>query len=98
MALRLTLTLLMLAVTAALAGRRIVWLIRLIRSGQPVTGRGRGPKPRAINEGGEVLAQRKLLKWAGPGLAHFFTFWGFNILGLTIIECLGALLISKDFA
>ncbi len=98
MALRLTLTLLMLTVTVAVAGRRIFWLIRLIRSGQPETGRGHGLKPRAVNEGGEVLAQRKLLTWAGPGLAHFFTFWGFNILGLTIIECLGALLISKDFA
>ena len=33
-----------------------------------------------------------------PGLAHFFTFWGFNVLGITIIECYGALVISKDFA
>jgi Fe-S oxidoreductase len=46
----------------------------------------------------EVFGQRKLLKWNGPGIAHFFTFWGFVILGLTIVEAYGALVISKDFA
>jgi hypothetical protein len=39
----------------------------------------------------EVLGQRKLLKWAVPGTAHFLTFWGFTILLLTIIESYGAL-------
>ncbi len=33
-----------------------------------------------------------------PGIAHFFTFWGFVILGLTIVEAYGALVISQDFA
>jgi len=97
-ALRLTLALLMLLVTAAVAGRRILWLARLIRSGQRDVGRTHEPRPRAINGGEEVLGQKKLLKWAGPGLAHFFTFWGFNVLGLTILEAFGALVISKDFA
>ena len=32
-----------------------------------------------------------------PGLAHFFTFWGFVILNLTILEAYGALLINRDF-
>ena len=31
-------------------------------------------------------------------MAHFVTFWGFIVLGLTIIENLGALLLNKDFA
>ena len=44
------------------------------------------------NDAGEVFGQRKLLKWSVPGLAHFFTFWGFVILGLTILEAYGALL------
>src|SRR5262249_56903560 len=44
----------------------------------------------------EVLGQRKLLRWTGPGLAHFFTFWGFLILGLTILEAYGAL-VWRDF-
>jgi Fe-S oxidoreductase len=99
-ALRLSVTLLMLVVTVAVAGRRILWLTKLIRSGQPERGRGRdpGPGPRAINEGEEVLGQKKLLDRTGPGLAHLFTFWGFNILGITIVEAFGALVISEDFA
>ena len=38
MALRLTLALLMLAVTIVVGGRRVGWLTRLIRSGQPAPG------------------------------------------------------------
>jgi Fe-S oxidoreductase len=99
-ALRLSVTLLMLVVTVAVAGRRILWLTKLIRSGQPERGRGRdpGPGPRVINEGEEVLGQKKLLDRTGPGLAPLFTFWGFNILGITIVEAFGALVISEDFA
>src|SRR5689334_12193145 len=44
----------------------------------------------------EVLGQRKLLKWSGPGLAHFAVFWGFLILGATIVEGFGALF-QRDF-
>jgi len=97
-ALRLTLALLMLVVTAAVAGRRIFWLTRLIRSGQPAPGRTDGMTERLKAQLVEVLGQRKLLKWNAPGIAHFFTFWGFIVLGLTIIEAFGALVISKDFA
>ena len=43
----------------------------------------------------EVLGQRKLLKWTVPGVAHVFAFWGFLVLGLTIIEAYGALF-SRD--
>jgi Fe-S oxidoreductase len=84
-------------VTMAVAGRRILWLVKLIRSGAAAPGRGRDKGKRAVNDAGEVLAQRKLLMWSVPGLAHFFTFWGFNVLGLTILEAYGALLISEDF-
>ncbi len=98
MTLRLTLALLMLVVTIAVAGRRIFWLFKLIRSGQADITRTREPKERAEDVGEEVLGQKRLLKWFGPGFAHFFTFWGFNILGLTIIEAYGALVFSQDFA
>jgi len=37
--LRITLALLMLVVTAAIAGRRILWLVKLIRSGKKDEGR-----------------------------------------------------------
>jgi Fe-S oxidoreductase len=97
-ALRLTITLIMLVLTAAIAGRRIVWLVRLIRSGRPTPGRLDGIGDRLRAELVEVLGQRKLLKWSVPGLAHFFTFWGFIVLGITVVESFGAAVISKDFA
>jgi Fe-S oxidoreductase len=97
-ALRLTLGLLMLVVTAAVAGRRIVWLTKLIRSGRPAPGRTDQIEERLKGQVVEVFGQKRLLKWGAPGIAHFFTFWGFVILGLTIIEAYGALVISKDFA
>ncbi|MDP9117694.1 MAG: (Fe-S)-binding protein [Actinomycetota bacterium] len=88
----------MLVVTAAVAGRRIAWLTKLIRSGQPALGRTDGIGGRLRTQVTEVFGQRRLLKWSAPGIAHFFTFWGFIILGLTIVEAYGALVISKDFA
>ncbi|MDQ1730097.1 MAG: hypothetical protein QOK10_256 [Pseudonocardiales bacterium] len=97
MALRITLTLILTLATAAIAGRRVLWLVKLIRSGKAAPGRGKDPRPRAVNDAEEVLGQKKLLKWSVPGLAHFFTFWGFLILNLTILEAYGALLISRDF-
>jgi hypothetical protein len=97
-ALRIILTLLMTAATAVIAGRRILWLVRLIRSGTAAPGRGENAGGRAVNDAEEVLGQTRLLKWSVPGLAHFLTFWGFVILNLTILEAYGALLISRDFA
>ena len=43
-----------------------------------------------------MAGQRKLLQWTVPGLAHFFTMWGFTILLLTIIEAYGDLF-DTDF-
>jgi len=97
-ALRLTITLLMLAVTALLAGRRGTWLARLIRSGRPAPGRTDDIGVRLRDQVTEVFGQRKLLKWSLPGVAHFMTFWGFIVLFITIIEAFGALTISQDFA
>jgi len=62
---------------------------------------GRPARPRARcqlwaqgrSEVTEVAGQRKLLKWTVPGLAHFFTMWGFTILLLTIIEAYGSLFV-----
>ncbi len=96
--LRIVLALAMLVVTIALAGRRILWLVKLIRSGRTDAGRTDKLRERLESQLVEVFGQRKLLKWSAPGIAHFFTFWGFLILGLTIVEAYGALVISKDFA
>ena len=38
-----------------------------------------------------MAGQKKLLQWTVPGVAHFFTMWGFTILLLTIIEAYGDL-------
>ena len=98
MALRLTLALLMLAVTIVVAGRRVGWLTRLIRSGQPAPGthrQNRRPIARPARRG---VRAATLLRWTVPGVAHFFTFWGFIVLAITIVEAYGALVISEDFA
>jgi Fe-S oxidoreductase len=95
--LRLVLGWLITVVGLGIAGRRVWWLYQLIRSGQPVSGRIQEARSRIETEIREVAGQRKLLKWAGPGLAHFFTMWGFFILTFTIIEAWGALF-DRDFA
>ena len=85
-----------------IVGRRLWFLFRLIRNGQPapdriegVTGRlGRALKTEVV----EVLGQRRLLKWTVPGTAHFFTFWAFVILGTVYIEAYGVMLGPDDFA
>jgi Fe-S oxidoreductase len=93
---RLVIGLLLTVGALAIVGRRASWLYRLIRSGRPAPGRLDGAGARLRAEVVEVLGQRRLLKWSVPGVAHFLTFWGFVILGLTIIEAWGALF-SRDF-
>jgi Fe-S oxidoreductase len=74
-----------------IAGRRFYWLSRLIRSGQPAPRRWQGFRKVSEAEVTEVAGQRKILRWTVPGLAHFFTMWGFAVLTLTIIEAYGSL-------
>ncbi|HEY0499729.1 MAG TPA: (Fe-S)-binding protein, partial [Kutzneria sp.] len=97
MIVRLVLGLLITVVGLALAGRRVLWLANLIRSGQPASGRTDRLGARAAAQLREVFGQRKLLKWSVPGVAHFFTFWGFVILFFTIVEAWGALF-DENFA
>jgi Fe-S oxidoreductase len=80
----------------AFAAKRGVFLFRLVRSGKPAVGRTKDAPKRVEAEALEVLGQRKLLKWTIPGLAHVFSFWGFLVLGLTILEAYGALFVA-DF-
>src|ERR1044071_4620422 len=84
------------AVAMTIAGRRVWWLYRLVNSGQPVRGRTANIGERLRTELREVIGQQRLLRWSVPGLAHAFTFWGFVILNLTILEAYGALF-DKDF-
>src|SRR5271156_3399875 len=81
----------MTAIVALFALRRVGWLVKLTFSGQPVSGRTDDIGTRVWTQVSEVLGQRKLLKWSIPGLAHFFTMWGFIILLTVYIEAYGLL-------
>src|SRR4029450_4568179 len=81
----------------ALAGERAERMTRLIATGRPAPERFEHAWTRLRTELVEVFGQRKLLKRPIPGLAHFFTFWGFVILLTTIAEAYGELF-SNTFA
>ena len=80
-----------------IVARRLWFLFRLARSAQPAPDRfasaGEGVKSVLT----EVFGQRRLLKWTVPGLAHFFTFWAFVILGTVYVEAYG-ILISRNWS
>ena len=101
MVLRIVVGLVLTVAAAVIAGRRLWWLGRLGRAGQPAPDRVAAvrshPQRDVEVQASEVFGQRKLLKWSIPGLAHFFTFWGFIILIFTIIEAYGDLF-SRTFA
>ena len=101
MVLRLIIGLVATVLAVAIAGRRVLFLYRLARSGQPAPERlavakkdvGEDVRGQVV----EVLGQRRLLKWTGPGLAHFFVMWAFFILLTVYIEAYGALIFGLDF-
>ena len=76
--------LLMNAIALPLAARRVAWITRFIRSGQPAPDRVEGVRERVgaavKRQVVEVLGQKKLLEWSVPGAAHFFVMWAFFIL------------------
>ncbi|MFM1818445.1 MAG: hypothetical protein RIS61_43 [Actinomycetota bacterium] len=97
MALRLGVGLAISIVLLGFSAKRLWFLISLVRSGQPAVGRTAERKKRVTAEVTEVLGQKKLLAWTIPGIAHVFAFWGFLVLGLTIVEAFGALF-NPEFA
>jgi Fe-S oxidoreductase len=88
---RMVLGLGMTVVVGAFAARRVLWLYKLVMSGQPASGRTDDLGTRIWTQIAEVFGQRRLLKWSLPGLAHFFTMWGFFILLTVYIEAYGVL-------
>ncbi len=92
---RAALGLLITVVALFFAARRGLFIFKLVESGVEAPNRRRN-LPEQINlEVQEVLGQKRLLKKTVPGIAHFFTFWGFTILTATIIEAFGALFQSN---
>ena len=63
---------------------RVRFLVALLQAGAPVKRTGDRSR-RAEHEATIVLGQRKLLQRIGPGLIHAFIFWGFLVLGPTIV-------------
>ncbi|WP_202915553.1 MULTISPECIES: (Fe-S)-binding protein, partial [unclassified Mycolicibacterium] len=97
---RLWIALLATVVVLGFAAKRVLWLTKLISSGQKL-GDERGRKDdlvrRFLNQNKEVFAQSKLLKWSIPGIAHFFTMWGFFVLASVYLEAYGVLF-KPDFS
>ena len=89
MLIRLVLGMGMTAVVGVFALHRVWWLFKMIMSGQPASGRTDDLGARIGTEIGEVFGQRRMLRWSVPGLAHFFTMWGFFILLTVYIEAYG---------
>ncbi len=97
MTLRLTVGLAITIILLGLAARRLLFLYKLVRTGQPAVNRTGDRGERIKSQATEVLGQKKLLAWTIPGIAHVFAFWGFLVLSLTIVEAFGALF-NSEFA
>jgi Fe-S oxidoreductase len=95
---RLVIGLLMTAVVLVFAAKRVLFLSNLIRSGQPTRdedARKDNIPTRISTQFKEVFGQTRLLKWSVPGIAHFFTMWGFFILASVYLEAYGVLFSPK---
>lgn len=88
------------AVALALAGRRVLFLYAIAKSGQPDPERTlqvrREPAKAVEGQAVEVLGQRKLLKWTLAGSAHFAVMWAFILLITVYLEAGVALLFGLD--
>ena len=92
----LILGLLMNLIALPLAAARVLFLYRVIKTGQPAPTASKGVTKRmgtAIKrQVVEVFGQKKMLKWSVPGAAHFFVIWAFLILATVYLEAYGSLL------
>ena len=99
MLIRLIVGVLMIAVVGVFAAKRVLWLTRLIRAGQPMSesnNRKDHLGKRITTQIEEVFGQTRMLRWSIPGIAHFFTMWGFFILASVYLEAFG-LIVVRDF-
>ncbi|MFI0369255.1 heterodisulfide reductase-related iron-sulfur binding cluster [Actinomadura sp. 1N219] len=88
------------AVALALAGRRVLFLYAIAKSGQPDPERvlqvKREPKADVQDQVTEVFGQRKLLKWTLAGAAHFAVMWAFFLLATVYLEAAVQLLFGLE--
>ena len=96
---RIIAVVLMLAVVGVFAVKRFMFLTNLIRSGAKTSvenNRKDDLGKRITTQIEEVFGQTRLLRWSIPGLAHFFTMWGFFILATVYVEAFGQV-VDHDF-
>ncbi len=99
MLIRIIVVALMLVVVGVFALKRVLFLTNLIRSGAKTSvenNRKDDLGKRIATQFEEVFGQTRLLKWSIPGMAHFFTMWGFFILGSVYVEAFGQV-VDHDF-
>jgi len=98
MLIRLVVGLGLTALVLVFAAKRVLWLTNLIRSGQktsPENNRKDDLGKRITTQFEEVFGQTRLLRWSIPGIAHFFTMWGFFILASVYLEAYGLLFVHN---
>ncbi len=99
MLIRLVVGLGLTALVLVFAAKRVLWLTKLIRSGAPTSPENNRKDhlgKRITTQIEEVFGQTRLLRWSIPGIAHFFTMWGFFILASVYLEAYGLLFVD-DF-
>ena len=86
---RVSVSLLAIAVGAWFIGRRLLMLVRLAGKAKPMPERHGdvGTKLRYMLQ--HVVAQQKILKWSANGVLHALIFWGFIILQTQTVEAIG---------
>ena len=98
----LVLGLLMNLIALPIVAKRLWFLYRVIGSGQPaperIDGVDRAGRAHPTTELREVLGPASAAERTHPGLAHFFVFWAFVILGTVYVEAYGVMLGPDDFA
>ncbi|MCV7042364.1 Fe-S oxidoreductase [Mycolicibacterium moriokaense] len=99
MLIRIVVVVLMVAVVGVFALKRVLFLTNLIRSGAKTSvenNRKDNLGKRITTQIEEVFGQTRLLRWSIPGIAHFFTMWGFFILATVYLEAFGQV-VDHDF-
>ncbi|MCC5947753.1 MAG: 4Fe-4S dicluster domain-containing protein [Nitriliruptoraceae bacterium] len=83
----------------AWAVRRGMFLLNLVRAARPNPSRNIRSAAKANLKHAlvNIFANKKLLKWSLPGIAHFWVMWAFFVLQTTLIEAAGELYIGPSF-
>jgi Fe-S oxidoreductase len=87
--LRISIGLAIMLFALGVASIRVRFLMDLLFRAKPEPGRIRNIPRRLGTELVEVMGQKKLLQWTVPGIMHAFTYWGFLVIQVTLIESIG---------